>query len=68
MNDRTRRYPVLQYFTNDHVPLHRDAMAISQKFNALAFEIAKTPHNPETEMALRKLLEARDCFIRSGQS
>jgi hypothetical protein len=68
MNDRTRRYPILQYFNNDHIPLHRDAMAIGQKLNALAFEMAKTPANPETEMALRKLLEARDCFIRASLS
>lgn len=67
LNDRTRRYPVLQFFTNDDVSLHREVMSICQDFNALAFKIAKTPHNAETEMALRKLLEARDCFIRSGK-
>ena len=66
MNDRERRYPVLQFFNNDDVPVRRDVMGICQKFNALAFEISKTPLNQETEIALRKLLEARDCYIRSS--
>ena len=67
MNDRSRRYPILQFFNNDNVPLQRETMGICQEFNALAFKMAKTPYNRETEMALRKLLEARDCFIRSAQ-
>lgn len=67
VNDRARRYPVLQHFSKYHVSDRVEVDRICKKLDALAFEIAKTPYNPETEMALRKLLEARDCFIRSGQ-
>jgi len=56
--------PILQFFEYLHLPPH--LQAISQPFSALAKEIvAKVPRNPERTVALRKLLEAKDCAVRA---
>ena len=55
MND----YPILQFFTFDHLPEH--LADVSRPFADLAEVIAaETDGDPETEVALRKLLEADD--------
>lgn len=57
-------YPILQFFTFDHLP---ERLAdVSRPFAELAERIAaETEPNPETEMALRKLLEAKDAAVRA---
>lgn len=58
---------ILQYFTYAHLPEH--LQQISWPFCDLAQEIAKrAPDNPETTVALRKLLEAKDAAVRAGLS
>lgn len=58
-------YPVLRYFTYLHLPEHLQAR--SQPFADLAESLAwDLPQGPETEMALRKLLEAKDAAVRSA--
>ena len=57
--------PMLQFFGYAHLPAH--LQAISQPFHDLAMTIVATlPRNPERTVALRKLLEAKDCAVRSG--
>lgn len=55
---------ILKYFAYDHLPRH--LQDISQPFAKLSAEIAGRADNPETTMALRKLLEAKDCAVRAS--
>jgi hypothetical protein len=58
------RDPFLQFFRYDHLP--DDLKIVSHRFAELATWIAETlPRNPERSVALRKLLEAKDCAVRS---
>jgi hypothetical protein len=55
---------MLQFFTHAHLPDH--LARVSLPFCQLAEEIAATlPSNPERTVALRKLLEAKDCAVRA---
>lgn len=56
--------PLLKYFKYDHLPEH--LQTISKPFGDLARLLNDTlPSNAETTVALRKLLEAKDCAVRS---
>lgn len=56
--------PLLQFFEFAHLPPH--LAEISGSFAQLAHEIcAVLPRNPERTVALRKLLEAKDCAVRA---
>lgn len=53
-----------QFFVYAHLPAH--LQAISKPFGELASHIVTTlPSNPERTVALRKLLEAKDCAVRA---
>jgi len=55
---------MLQFFTHGHLPDHLAKVSIG--FCQLAEEICGTlPSNPERTVALRKLLEAKDCAVRA---
>lgn len=55
----------LQFFAYEHLPPH--LQVISKPFFVLATDIiANVPDNTEREMALRKLLEAKDCAVRAN--
>lgn len=55
---------MLQFFVYDHLPDH--LQSISAPFHGLAHRLAKElPANPERTMALRRLLEAKDCAVRA---
>jgi hypothetical protein len=55
---------MLQFFEYSHLP--DNLKAVSQPFNAMAHNIVNTcPSNPERTAGLRKLLEAKDCIVRS---
>lgn len=57
--------PMLQFFAFEHLPAGplRD---MSRKFFTLAIDVVEhAPRNSERTMALRKLLEAKDCAVRS---
>ncbi len=73
MNDR-----MLQFFGYEHLPPH--LQAISKPFHDLAWALVMgdnvpesgtvtiggpLPSNPERTVALRKLLEAKDCAVRA---
>lgn len=56
--------PLLQFFAYDH--LTPELQQYSKPFGELATWIVATlPRNPERTVALRKLLEAKDCAVRS---
>ena len=59
-----QREPILQYFEYGH--LKPELQAFSRPFAALAHHLcAILPRNPERTVALRKLLEAKDCAVRA---
>lgn len=56
---------VLQYFNYEHLPTH--LQDISRDFATLAIKTAnRHPDNPETTVAIRKLLEAKDAAVRAA--
>lgn len=57
--------PMLQFFAFQHLPEH--LRKVSQEFYVLAYWIVENlPRNPERTVALRKLLEAKDCAVRAA--
>jgi len=55
---------LLQFFAYDHLP--ERLQKVSEPFSVLANLIIDTvPSNPERTVALRKLLEAKDCAVRA---
>lgn len=56
---------VLRYFAYEHLP--EKLQEISRPFGELANTVAaRSPENPETTVALRKLLEAKDAAVRAA--
>lgn len=61
INDKDR---MLQFFEFAHLPTH--LQAVSKPFHDLAHTLVDTlPSNAERTVALRKLLEAKDCAVRA---
>ena len=55
---------MLQWFVFDHLPVH--LQEISKPCADLAHQMAALlPLSAETTTGLRKLLEAKDCFVRA---
>lgn len=55
---------MLQFFAYEHLP--PNLQQVSMPFWALAMTIVEhLPSNPERTVALRKLLEAKDCAVRA---
>lgn len=56
--------PLLQFFEYSH--LKEPLASVSAKFYNLAHDMVMLlPRNPERSVALRKLLEAKDCAVRA---
>ncbi len=55
---------VLKFFAFEHLPDR--LQVISRPFAVLAREVAERADNPETTVALRKLLEAKDAAVRAA--
>lgn len=67
--DTTNRHPgttaVAKHFTYAHLPSH--LQAISKPCHNLAEAmLQELPDGPELTAGLRKLLEAKDCFVRAA--
>lgn len=64
-DERTEMHDyLLQFFTYAHLPEH--LQAVSKPFCELAYQMVETlPSNPERTVALRKLLESKDCAVRA---
>jgi len=65
----TDRHPgttgLLRFFAYDHLP--EQLQAISQICHDNAHEmVRRLPDGPELTTGLRKLLEAKDCFVRAA--
>ncbi|MEQ1571066.1 MAG: hypothetical protein ABMA64_35885 [Myxococcota bacterium] len=54
---------VLKYFKFAHLPAQLRPTSV--QFADLACRVALGPQNPETTVALRKLLEAKDAAVRA---
>lgn len=68
--DLTGRHPatqqIMRWFTWDHLRSVR-LRNVSQQVAALADEmVCALPDGPELTSGLRKLLEAKDCFVRAA--
>lgn len=56
--------PIMQFFDYSHLP--HFLQVVSKPFHDLATEVVnELPRNPERTVALRKLLEAKDCAVRA---
>ncbi len=56
--------PIMKYFAFSHLPAH--LQGISKPLCELAEAMdAELPDSPEKSAGLRKLLEAKDCFVRA---
>lgn len=56
--------PILKFFEYQHLPTH--LQEISKPLGDLAVLMEqKLPPSAETSAGLRKLLEAKDCFVRA---
>lgn len=66
MSDQNKTIePMLQFFKYKHLPEHLSE--ISAHFAKLADKLTRIlPRNPERTVALRKLLESKDCAVRSS--
>jgi hypothetical protein len=55
----------IQYF--DYAHLQKDLQEISKPVSELAHLMERTlPDGPEKSAGMRKLLEAKDCFVRAA--
>ena len=62
MNDS---HPLIKYFHYSHLPEH--LQGVSKPFFNLAYDIDNScPDGAEKDAGLRKLLEAKDCIVRSS--
>lgn len=56
--------PMMQFFAYAHLPAH--LQEVSKPYGELAQQMVDTlPRNPERTVALRKLLESKDCAVRA---
>jgi hypothetical protein len=55
---------ILRYFEYEHLPLA--LQNVSRPFHDLAHELVGYLEGPEVTVALRKLLEAKDCAVRAA--
>ena len=67
--DRIKLFPIFRFFSFAHLPPH--LQKISKPFHDLAVLMIEASDNTglaweEKNAGLRKLLEAKDCFVRSG--
>lgn len=67
--DTTGRHPgttaVAKHFTFEHLPAH--LQPVSRACHDLAADMLHAlPDGPELTAGLRKLLEAKDCFVRAA--
>ena len=57
--------PIMKYFAYSHLP--PQLQAVSKPLGDLAQQLDNSlPDGPEKSAGLRKLLEAKDCFVRAA--
>lgn len=56
---------LIKFFSYSHLP--KNLQPVSKSFHDLAVDMDKNlPNNAEKTTGLRKLLEAKDCFVRAN--
>jgi hypothetical protein len=55
---------LLRWFEYEHLPTH--LQLVSEPFGGLAQKMLALPDSAELTAGLRKLLEAKDCFVRAA--
>ena len=65
MRDKTPSQKLLAYFGSEHLP---DRLKeVSQACRSMAEHMEEAlPDGPEKTVGMRKLLEAKDCFVRAA--
>jgi hypothetical protein len=63
-NENTKNEPMMQFFAYSHLPEFLQKVSIEFAILA-AYIVHELPRNPERTVALRKLLEAKDCAVRA---
>ncbi len=56
---------MLQWFSYSHLPAGLQPVSV-EFYNLACKMVAELPRNAERTVALRKLLEAKDCFVRAA--
>jgi hypothetical protein len=56
---------VLRWFRSDHLSYNTPLQETVRPFEQLANDLADKFTGPEVTVGLRKLLEAKDCFVRA---
>lgn len=63
-DEKVKQNPIIAFFKYEHLPPH--LKEVSRAIGDVALQMLKDlPDNAETSAGLRKLLEAKDCFVRS---
>ena len=57
---------LIKFFSSEHLPAH--LASVSKPCCELALTMAGQLDGPELTAGLRKLLEAKDCFVRAALS
>lgn len=66
MNDSNRNEKHEKYFKSSHLPEGK-IQKIAQSFRSMIVDLNKlTPEGPEKSAGVRKMLEAKDCFVRAN--
>lgn len=69
-NELEDRHPsvqeIVQWFQYDHLANNTLKMLSEEIQNLADSMVEKLPDSPELTVGLRKLLEAKDCFVRCG--
>ena len=58
-------YPILKYFSYDHLPAHLQEISRSVSLLAYRMSMVIEGDKQQVEVGLQKLLEAKDCFVRA---
>lgn len=56
--------PILKFFAFGHLP--PELKVVSKHFHDVAYAMDELPDSAEKSAGLRKLLEAKDCFVRAA--
>ena len=59
------RSPIMKHFTYAHLPEHVQFVSRECALLADTMEALLPPADPEKHAGLRKLMEAKDCFVRA---
>lgn len=67
IEDLRKKFPALNFFKYEHLPpvLQEFSKPFAEMAEYLVLKLQDSPHSGEIGAGLRKLLEAKDCFVRA---